>query len=143
MPAGRPPFEWTDEMVEEIFTRMMNGETIGSICGVGRDDWLPSEVTFYKRLANDEEFAKEYVRAREVQAHREVDEIRKIADEALPENVHVARLQIDARKWRASKMASKKYGDKLEVDNKSSDGSMSPKAIPADIAAALAAKLVE
>ena len=37
-----------------------------------------------------------------------------------------AKLQIDARKWAASKIAPKKYGDKTELDVKSSDGSMTP-----------------
>ena len=116
-PAGRPPFEWTDDIVAEIFSRMMSGETIGKICAPDRPDGMPGERTFYKRLAMDGAFAQEYARAREVQAHREVDEIKEIADSAIPESVHVSRLQIDARKWRASKMASKKYGDKLDVNN--------------------------
>lgn len=117
---GRPSFEWTPEMDAEILNRLMDGESLGDICGESRDDWLPSERTVYKRLANDDAFAQSYARAREVQAHREADEIRKIADEATNENYNVARLQIDARKWRASKMNPKKYGDKLDVDVKGS-----------------------
>lgn len=116
--AGRPAFNWTEEAEQEILSRIMGGETVTEICGDGRDDFLPGERTFYKRLASDPAFAQEYARAREAQGHREADEIRKIADDATPENVHVARLQIDARKWRASKMAPKVYGDKLELDGK-------------------------
>ena len=113
--VGAPPFPWTEEIETEIFSRMQQGESVKTICGIGRDDWLPSQVTFYKRVAEDEEFAKKYTRARETQAHLEAEEIREIADAATPENVHVARLQIDARKWRAGKLAPKVYGDKLAI----------------------------
>ena len=34
-----------------------------------------------------------------------------------PENVQVARLQIDVMKWTASKFKQKRYGDKLQTDN--------------------------
>lgn len=39
-----------------------------------------------------------------------------------------ARVRIDARKWKAARLAPKKYGEKSELDMKSSDGSMTPKA---------------
>jgi hypothetical protein len=108
-------FKWTPEIEAEIFSRLASGETVMQICGPDRDDFLPGERTFYKRLSEDAEFAQEYARAREAQAHHEADEIKGLADAATPENVHVARLQIDARKWRASKMAPKVYGDKQAV----------------------------
>lgn len=119
-------FNWTPEIEQEIFDRMTGGEALSDICGTNRDEWLPSERTFYRRLSSDENFWQEYARAREAQAHREADEIRSIADAATPEDYNVARLKIDARKWRASKMAPKKYGDRLDVS--SSDGTMTPKA---------------
>ena len=117
---GQPPFAWTPELEAEILTRIMGGEVIAEICGPDRDSFIPSETTFYKHLIQSDTFAEDYARAKEVQAHREFDEIRKIADEAMPESVQVDRLRIDARKWRADKMAPKKYGDKLELDNKHS-----------------------
>jgi hypothetical protein len=42
------------------------------------------------------------------------------------EAVQRSRLRIETRKWMLGKLAPKKYGDKLEVDHKSSDGTMSP-----------------
>ena len=112
---GAPPFAWTPEIEAEIFDRMVSGESILTICGVARDSFLPSERTFYKRALNDPEFALNYARAREAQGHREAEEIREIADAATPENVQVARLQVDARKWRAGKLAPKVYGDKIAI----------------------------
>jgi len=114
MPAGAPAFKWTEEIETELLTRIIAGESVVIMCGPSRDDFLPSETTFYKRLASDDEFAAKYARAKEAQGHREVEEIRQIADSATNENYQVARLQIDARKWRASKLAPKTYGDKVD-----------------------------
>lgn len=121
-PAHRPPFDWSPEIEAEILTRIMKGESVATICGEGRDDFTPGEVTFYKHLAEDDDFAKRYARAREAQAHREFDEIMAVANAAQPETVAVARLQIDAMKWRASKLAPKVYGDRQAVELTGNDG---------------------
>lgn len=84
-------------------------------------------------------FSEQYARAREAQADRLAEEILSIADEdcttvqaskhgsrdddgegnteVVFDSTAVARnkLRVDARKWLASKMAPKKYGDKLAV----------------------------
>lgn len=112
---GAPPFKWTEEIENEIFGRIMSGEALSHILGADRDDFLPSERLFYYRLADDPDFVRKYTRAREVQAHRETDQIRDIADSATVEDVNVARLRIDARKWRASKLAPKHYGDRVAI----------------------------
>lgn len=58
-----------------------------------------------------------YMRAREAQADRMVDDILGIADEPARDaaDAHMRRLRIDARKWLAAKMAPKSYGEKLEL----------------------------
>lgn len=108
-------FKWTPEIEAEILNRIAGGESVVDICGPSKDDWLPTDRTLYNRIANDADFFQRYARAREAQAHREADEIRNIADTATVEDVHVARLKIDARKWRAAKLAPKVYGDKLAI----------------------------
>ena len=57
-------------------------------------------------------------RAREAQADKLFKECLEIADKATPENVSVARLQVDTRKWAAARVAPKKYGDRVEHDHK-------------------------
>jgi hypothetical protein len=63
------------------------------------------------------EFLERYAYARERQAEYFGDETKEIADncEETPEAINKARLRIDQRKWFASKLAPKKYGDKSEV----------------------------
>ena len=42
------------------------------------------------------------------------DQCVRMADEATPEDWQVVKMRIWARQWRASKLAPKKYGDKVE-----------------------------
>ena len=63
-------------------------------------------------------FLERYARARDAQADKLFKECLEIADKATPENVSVARLQVDTRKWAAARLAPKKYGDRVEHDHK-------------------------
>ena len=72
----------------------------------------------YTWLRENEDFLERYARAREAQADKLFKESLEIADKATPENVSVARLQVDTRKWAAARLAPKKYGDRVEHDVK-------------------------
>lgn len=62
--------------------------------------------TIYRWLEANEEFRHQYARAREKQADYFAEEIIEIADSAQAESAAVskAKLQIDARKWAASRL---------------------------------------
>lgn len=109
---GRPS-KYSDEMAEKICEKIANGRSLRSICA---EDGMPTTSTVCKWLIENKEFSEQYARAREEQADSFADEIIDIADSVAPEagEVAKAKLQIDARKWKASKMAPKKYGDKVE-----------------------------
>lgn len=78
------------------------------------DDSLPNESTIYRWLLSNEPFCKQYTRAREFQAEPHLEDILEIADdeELKPDD---KRVRIDARKWAMSKLAAKKYGDKVAL----------------------------
>lgn len=122
--TGRPS-KYSDEMAEKICEKIANGRSLRSICA---EDGMPTTSTVCKWLNENKEFSEQYARARDKQADYFAEEIIEIADSAEAESAAVAKakLQIDARKWAASKIAPKKYGDKQEIDVKSSDGSMTP-----------------
>ena len=75
------------------------------------------------------ENVEQYARAREAQADKMAEDILQIADDGANDTykddkgnimtdhdvVARSRLRVDARKWLASKMAPKKYGDKVEL----------------------------
>ena len=121
---GRPT-DYTKDMADKICEKIANGRSLRSICA---EDGMPPMKTIYRWLEANEEFRHQYARARDKQADYFAEEIIEIADSAEAEIAAVskAKLQIDARKWAASKIAPKKYGDKQEIDVKSSDGSMRP-----------------
>jgi hypothetical protein len=66
------------------------------------------------------------MRAREAQADKLFKESLEIADKATPENVNVARLQVDTRKWAAARLAPKKYGDRISHDVKGRGANFQP-----------------
>ncbi|HFB4648218.1 TPA: hypothetical protein ACE76W_002121, partial [Neisseria gonorrhoeae] len=114
---GRPT-DYTKDMADKICEKIANGRSLRSICA---EDGVPPMKTIYRWLEANEEFRHQYARAREKQADYFAEEIIEIADSAQAESAAVskAKLQIDARKWAASKIAPKKYGDKTELDVKS------------------------
>lgn len=123
-PIGRPSV-FSQELIDKICELIANGMSLRAVCS---QEGMPSAVTVCKWLSENQEFSKQYARAREEQAVSFADEIISIADSVEPDSAAVAKakLQIDSRKWLAAKMAPKKYGDKQEIDVKSSDGSMRP-----------------
>ena len=94
-----------------------------------------------KWLAADAELAAQYARAKESQADYLVDEMLEISDEATIYNSDTQRnrLRVDTRKWIASKLKPKNYGDKVEHSGPGG-GPIPIATIPLDISAEEAAK---
>lgn len=95
---------------------LMEGQTLRRICDAVPD--IPRASTLCDWMLEDCSLAEQYARAREIQADRFADEIIDIAD--TEPDPQVARVRMDARKWHASKTAPKKYGDRVELENKHS-----------------------
>jgi len=123
--------KYTPERGAAICARLMEGDSLRRICKA-RD--MPAMSTVFKWLSENEDFSKQYARAREIQAHIEFEEILEIADDANQDfklktdkegkvvgiefcetHLQRAKLKIDTRKWRIARMAPKKYGDKLDL----------------------------
>lgn len=77
---------------------------------------LPSSSMIFRALTSDAEFREQYARAREAQADTHFDEILEIADD-LSEDANSRRVRVDARKWAASKLKPKVYGEKLDLNH--------------------------
>ncbi len=113
MPAGRPTL-FSDEMSAEICRRIMDGESLRQIC---QDKDMPVRETVHRWLGENEEFSIQYARARDTQADTYADDIIAISDEAKDkDSAAAAKVRVDARKWVASKLKPKRYGDKLDLD---------------------------
>lgn len=107
------PTEYTAQIAEVILERIASGESLRSVC---RDDGMPSVPTVCRWVIEDSPpgFAEQYARARAMQTEALVDEIPALADDE-SKDPQRSRLQVDARKWVASKILPRKYGDKLDV----------------------------
>jgi hypothetical protein len=64
-----------------------------------------------------EEFQNAIASARASQQEVMADDNVDMADKATAEDWQVVKLRIWARQWRASKLAPKKYGDKLDLNH--------------------------
>jgi len=108
---GRPS-GYSVDVADTICQEIMTGKSLRTICA--QED-MPGASTVYSWLREHPEFQEAYVQAREVQADVLADEIIEIAD--TEPDAQVARNRIDARKWLASKLRPKKYGDHLKLDH--------------------------
>ncbi len=108
------PTKFTPKTADQICERIADGESLRLVC---EDETMPAKSTVMRWLNDDRilEFRDQYAHAREAQADCYADQIIEIADAAAADNTAVqrARLRVDARKWKASKLAPKAYGDKL------------------------------
>lgn len=90
---------------------------------LSRNPAYPSYSTFRKWCRRNAEFEKQYARASEDRAMLFAEEIIGIADAVKDETenaaVQAARLRVEARKWCASKLYPRAYGDRLETVNTS------------------------
>jgi hypothetical protein len=91
---------------------------------VVRDEGMPSYQLVRKVIAENAEFRAMYDKAVEDRADKLAEEIIELSDAEMPEGlkgpeasawVQQKRLQVDARKWVASKLKPRTYGDKIDV----------------------------
>lgn len=126
---GKFTIELFDSICEEIAT---TDKGLSTICK-SKD---VSTTAFYNWINEDALLVDKYARARELQAELLADQIielssrDRICEETTiyddgkgneqvttrrVDNHNRTRLEIDARKWKASKLAPKKFGEKLDV----------------------------
>lgn len=115
-------------IVNEVCEKIIAGNI--SLRKATEGDKPVSKSTFLLWCSENKQFADQYARAMDARTDAMADEILDIADDASndwqinPETgkeyintevVQRSRLRVDARKWLMSKMAPKKYGDKVDV----------------------------
>ena len=106
-------------------------------------DDLPDPQTIYRWLNSFPSFREEYARAKDSQMQVLADEIVDLADQdricekvtikadgsretVTLDQVDRTKLQIDSRKWLLSKLAPRKYGDKVQQEVSGPDGAPLP-----------------
>lgn len=118
--GGRPPINFTTDIIEFILSEIIAGKSIQYIATAGKmemGDDFPSAAVIYKQLAMNEGFQESYTRAREMQQDTYAEEIVAIADGDHPDFVNATpddrKMAIEARKWVMGKLKPKKYNDQV------------------------------
>lgn len=130
--AGRHS-DYTPELADRICARLADGQSLRSVC---RSDDMPDRVTVFRWIRTHDEFRNQYTRAKEESADALVEEMLDIADDGTNdwmeihskdgdnigwrvngEAVQRSRIRVDTRKWIASKLKPKKYGDRVTQEH--------------------------
>jgi hypothetical protein len=135
MSAGRPSL-YTPELAAIICDRLSSGESLRQVC---RDESMPCTSTVLKWVREIEEFSQQYAKARDALVEHWAEEIIEIADDGSNdwvqsqdennpgyrvngEHINRSRLRVDTRKWLLSKLAAKRYGDRISAEVSGPDG---------------------
>jgi hypothetical protein len=125
MPAANP---YTKEQIAIVFNKILNEiEKNKPLYKIVKDVGISSR-TFYEWCDNNEQMQKDYMRACEIRADKIFEECLDIVDNKDSDTIVIDgetkpnfdiiqrnRLQFDARRWMAGKLAPTKYNDKLTV----------------------------
>lgn len=129
---GRPEL-YNEELADFVCDEVARGR---SIIKISKDPGMPSHPTIYSWLQKHPDFFAKYARAKTIQAEFLADEAIEIADDGLNDTYvdkegnekvnsdHIARsrLRVDTRKWYASKVAPKRWGEKIMQEVTGTDG---------------------
>jgi hypothetical protein len=135
--------DYTPEIGDELCLLLLQTDEQGrcySLRRILRDKNLAMSTVF-GWLRDHEDFRSKYTRAREIQAEIELDSMNDIADDgrndwmerlgadgenkgwvANGESVARSKLRLEQRRWYASKLLPKKYGDKVQTELSGSVG---------------------
>jgi hypothetical protein len=89
-----------------------------SIKSIGEEEGMPDAKSIWTWLNRDEEFLLIYTRAIQARAIIHAERIDELAEMATRGEIpaDVARVAIDAKKWTASRLLPKIYGDRTQVE---------------------------
>ena len=120
--AGRPAlFPLENPIWDIIVEGIADGKSLSSVL---RSPGMPSHTLARMMIKDNAVFREAYERALQHRADRLAEEILELADEDPPEGLEGAslndwvqnkRLRVDTRKWIASKLKPKTYGDRIDV----------------------------
>jgi hypothetical protein len=108
------PTLYTPDLADRICEWLSNGKSLRSFC---LQEGTPKATTVVRWTREDAEFAVRYARARDEGFDRLAELTRDVANDTsiAPEDVQRAKLGFDANRWYLSKVAHRRYGDRLDV----------------------------
>lgn len=129
---GRPTL-YNEKLAKKMCEKIASdSRSVGRLCR--EVDFFPHEDTFYNWLKLHQKFAELYVQAKRQQVNILIEEIVEISDDTKHDTitktnkngdeyevcnnewVNRSRLRVDTRKWIATKLVPRLYGDKTQVE---------------------------
>ncbi len=111
MPGGRPN-SYNEETARKLCAKLSIGESLRTAT---KGDDMPCIETVFSWMRKYPEFLEQYEKAKQEAADMFTEDMLDIAqDQSL--DTQRARLMVDTRKWIASKLKPKKYGERIEQD---------------------------
>ena len=103
-----------DQMMDSLLLHIESGKSMREVC---RMDGMPDHTTVIRWMRDDGALATKYARARMAQADVLFDRMETVEEQVSAGTMdsHAARVVLDSMRWRASKLAPKVYGDRLDV----------------------------
>jgi len=134
-PGGRPS-DYSPALASAICAQLADGKSMRAVC---KAESMPSMQTVFRWLGEKIEFREQYEKAKEESADVHSEDMLDIADSgsndwmenndpdnpgyrANGEHIQRSRLRVDTRKWIASKLKPKKYGDRMTTELTGKDG---------------------
>ena len=130
--TGRPS-SYTQDIADEICAGLAEGKSLRTVC---KAEHLPCVASIFNWFRTQDGFLEQYTRAKEESADALTDEMLDIADDGTndwakqqlgedghevdvlhKEHIQRSRLRIETRKWLASKLKPKRYGDKTTTEH--------------------------
>lgn len=124
------PTIYSQELADSICAELSEGVSLRGVCM--KED-MPDAATVFRWLRTNDEFCKQYARAKQESADAMAEEILDISDDGTndwegreiaggrtiialnTEAVQRSKLRVDTRKWLMAKMKPKRYGDQLDI----------------------------
>jgi hypothetical protein len=106
--------EQVTDIQQRLVAEIQTGRSLRQVC---TDKGMPHFTTVLRWVALDADFASKYARARTAQADTLFDRMEAVEEAVAAGTMdsHAARVVLDSMRWRASKLAPKVYGDRLDV----------------------------
>ena len=129
--AGGRPTDYTTDLADHICSKLAEGESMRTVCA---PEGMPDKSTVFRWIRTIEEFRNQYTISKEEGVEAWAEESIDIADDGTNdwmsrndpnnegysvngEHIQRSRLRIETRKWFASKLKPKKYGDKQQIEH--------------------------
>jgi hypothetical protein len=119
--VGTPKYD-RKAVIEKVIQHVRAGNSVTSICR--GENGFPTESTFRQWVAEDDDLAAIYARAREARGQHYGERVADLAAkvERGEMDPNAARVAIDAYKWASGRMAPKDFGDKQALEVSGPEG---------------------